>query len=163
MVIQKQLIGHNGSVRCSVYLLVWSLFLLQGRPRSYPDKRAPYSTVTHFDIIPLSYLRYDVRSVNSFFWTVEADAWYRRSDILSHSKRNVEITSINPNRFFLPKVPIDVSFGDVGYVKMMSSWNLIICVILSLITKEKPTRAVMTIWLHQGQLYQRTSATVSSG
>ena len=29
----------------------------------------------------------------------------------------LKIPHINPSRFFLPKVPIDVAFGDVGYMK----------------------------------------------
>jgi hypothetical protein len=32
-------------------------------------------------------------------------------------KELLKLPHISPNRFFLPKVPIDVAFGDVGYMK----------------------------------------------
>ena len=32
-------------------------------------------------------------------------------------KEMLKLPYINPGRFFLPKVPIDVAFGDVGYMK----------------------------------------------
>jgi hypothetical protein len=29
----------------------------------------------------------------------------------------LKLPHINPNRFFVPKVPIDIAFGDIGYMK----------------------------------------------
>jgi hypothetical protein len=32
-------------------------------------------------------------------------------------KEMLELPHVNPNRFFVPKVPIDIAFGDIGYMK----------------------------------------------
>ena len=52
--------------------------------------------------------------------TIKDRLWFLGERLLIYSvirKEMLKLPHINPNRFFLPKVPIDVSFGDVGYMK----------------------------------------------